>query len=56
MFRIIDKLGPKCATGIGKSGIESIMLGKPLSAQCITVSKAKPYDSLPIIDIKIVLN
>jgi hypothetical protein len=47
----IDKLGPNCAGGIGKSGIESIMLGKPTICSMHNSIKAKPYDSLPIIDI-----
>lgn len=48
----IDKLGRNCAGGIGKSGIESIMLGKPTICSMHNSKLIKPYDKLPIIDIK----
>ena len=47
----IDKLGPECAGGIGKSGIESIMLGKPTICSMHKSIRRKPYNRLPIIDI-----
>ena len=48
----IDKLGRDCAGGIGKSGIEAIMLGKPTICSMHKSKLIKPYDDLPIIDIK----
>jgi hypothetical protein len=48
----IDKIGTKCAGGIGKSGIESIMLGKPTICSMHKSILKYPYQNLPVIDIE----